>query len=317
MPPGTAKTGGAAASYHSVLHFHRPPRPRRGRATHVLLPVAFVVAIGLLVAPAGPAVAPILAVARSAAVAVETPDLSPAAAEASLATLINADRAAVGLPPLRLDPRLSAIAHERSASMAAARQLSHVQSDGRDVVDLIRAAGIAWYSVGETIGWNTYPTLRDSTRVVNQGWLGSAEHVAIIRSPDYNYFGIGLGLSASGDRYWTAIFLRGPDRTPPWARMLRPIAGGLATLASGQQVRLVTWSWTGDDTPLATLRSGLRSFEVQRRVDGGAWVSVWTSTSRRSWSSSVWVGHRVQVRVRARDNAGNVSGWTTPVGLSA
>ena len=317
MPAGTTKTDCGATSYHSALHLDRPTRPGRGGAAHLPLLVAFVTAIGLLVAPAGPAVAPILAVARSAAIAADLPDLSPAAAEASLATLINADRAAVGLPPLRLDVRLSAIAHERSASMAAARQLSHSQSDGRDVVDLIRAAGIAWYSVGETIGWNTYPTLRSSTTVVNQGWLGSSEHVAIIRSSDYNYFGIGLGMTASGDRYWTAIFLRGPDRTPPWAKMLRPIAGGLATLASGRQVRLVTWSWTGDDTPLATLRSGLRSFEVQRRVDSGAWVSVWTSTSRRAWSSSVWVGHRVQVRVRARDRAGNVGHWTTAVGLSA
>jgi hypothetical protein len=99
--------------------------------------------------------------------------------------------------------------------------------------------------------------------------------------------------------------------------MLAPAPGSYAILASRRTVRLVTWTWAGNDSPLATLMSGLRSFEVQRRVDGGAWVSVWTSTMRRSWSTSVGLGHRVQVRVRARDRAGNVGPWSSAVGLSA
>jgi uncharacterized protein YkwD len=284
----------------------------------LLAPLAFaiVIALGALVAAAGPSAQPALAAAQPVAAISGAADLSPAAAESSLVLMINADRAAVGLRPLRLDARLSAIARERSASMAASGQLSHVQSDGRTVVDMIRADGIAWYGVGETIGWNTYPSLRDSTNVVNKGWLSSPEHAAIIRSTTYNYLGVGLGLTAHGDRYWTAIFLRGPDRTAPWAKMLAPTAGSYAALASRSQVRLVTWSWTGDDRPLAVLTSGLRSFEVQRRIDGGSWVSVRTSTTSRLWSSSVGVGHRVQIRVRARDRAGNVGGWSSPVSFS-
>jgi hypothetical protein len=201
--------------------------------------------------------------------------------------------------------------------MAASGQLSHVQADGRTAVDLVRAAGIAWYAVGETIGWNNYPGLASSLNVVNTGWLSSPEHAAIIRSTDYNYLGVGLAVTARGDRYWTVIFLRGPDRTPPWAKMLAPAPGSYAILASRRTVRLVTWTWTGNDSPLATLMSGLRSFEVQRRVDGGAWASVWTSTTRRSWSTSVGLGHRVQVRVRGCDRAGNVGPWSSAVGLSA
>jgi hypothetical protein len=247
----------------------------------------------------------------------EAADMSPATAEMTLVAMINADRAAVGLPALRLDARLSAIAHERSASMAAAGQLSHVQSDGRTMVDLITANGISWYAVGETIGWNDYPKLGDSTRVVNQGWMTSAEHTAIIRSTAYNYFGLGLGITATGDRYWTAIFLRGPDRTPPWATMQAPATGSLITLASLGRARQVTWSWAGDDRPLAALTAGLRSFDVQRQVDGGAWVFIRTSTSTRSWSSSVAVGHRIAIRVRARDRAGNVGTWSSPMSVSA
>jgi uncharacterized protein YkwD len=299
------------------LHKNPLTRSTSHRVDRAPLVFAIVIAFAALVAPAGPAVRPSLAAARPPTMVAGPADLSAATVESSLAAMINADRAAVGLLPLRLDSRLSAIAHERSASMAAAGQLSHIQSDGQTMVDLVRAAGITWYSLGETIGWNNYPSLSASTRVVNQGWMTSPEHVAIIRSTAFNYFGVGLSTTASGDRYWTAIFLRGPDRTAPSATMGAPMSGSYVTLASRSQVRLVTWSWTGTDLQLAVLTSGLRSFEVQRRIDGGAWVSIWTSTTRRSWSTSVSVGQRVQVRVRARDNAGNVGAWSSAVGSSA
>ena len=124
--------------------------------------------------PAGPAAIPVLAAAQPAPVPVAiTATLTVATAEASLVAQVNADRAAVGLAALRVDPRLSAIARERSGSMAASGQLSHVQPDGRTAVDLIRAAGIASYAVGETIGWNNYPGLASSLNVVNTGWLSS------------------------------------------------------------------------------------------------------------------------------------------------
>ena len=291
-------------------------RPTHGGARPALL--AFVLAAAMLGIPAGTAAIPVLAAAQPAAAPVASPaTLTVPAAEARLVAQVNADRAAVGLAALRVDSRLSAIARERSGAMAAAGQLSHVQPDGRTALDLVRAAGITWYAVGETIGWNNYPGLASSLNVVNAGWLSSPEHVAIIRSTDYNYLGVGLAVTAGGDRYWTVIFLRGPDRTAPWAKMLAPAPGSYMILASRRTVRLVTWTWTGNDSPLAALMSGLRSFEVQRRVDGGAWVSVWTSTTRQSWSTSVGLGHRVQVRVRARDKAGNVGPWSSAVGLSA
>jgi hypothetical protein len=99
--------------------------------------------------------------------------------------------------------------------------------------------------------------------------------------------------------------------------MAVPATGSVITLASRGQGRQVTWSWDGADRPLAALTAGLRSFDVQRRVDGGAWVFVRTSTTSQTWSSSVAVGHRVSVRVRARDRAGNVGSWSSPVSVSA
>ena len=301
------------------MHPNRLTRTAHNRASCAPIAFAVVIALGVLVAPAGPVAGPANAAPRPAAagdVRVSGDDLSQASAVASLVTMINDDRAALGLPPLQIDARLSAIAEERSASMTAAGQLSHVQADGRTMVDLVNADRIRWYALGETIGWNNYPGLDESTNVVNQGWLDSPEHAAILGSTTYNYFGVGLGVTAGGDRYWTAIFLRGPDRTAPWAKMLAPAASSDVTLASRRRARVVTWSWTGDDRPLAELTSGLRSFEVQQRIDGGPWVTVRTSIAARHWSSSVGIGRLVEVRVRARDRAGNVGSWTSPVHFS-
>ena len=314
-----SETGGGPASYHLGLHANRFTLLTRPWGALAPLAFALVIAVGVLGAPTGPATRPALAAAQAAAVqpaVAGAADVSLAAAESDLVSMINADRAEAGLRPLRVDARLSAIAGERSASLAAAGRLSHVQSDGRTMVDLIHANGITWSAAGETIGWNNSFTLRSSTSVVNRAWMNSPEHAAIICSTAYNYVGVSLSRTARGISYWAAIFLRGPDRTAPWAKMVAPTAGSYDTLSSGRGVRNVTWNWTGDDRPLAVLTSGLRSFEIQRQIDDGAWVSIGSWTTHRRWSSSVWVGHRFSVRVRARDKAGNVGDWSSPMSFN-
>ena len=70
---------------------------------------------------------PALAAVQPAANPVaSTATLTVSTAEASLVATVNADRAAVGLAGLLVDLRLSAIARERSASMAR-RRASHVE----------------------------------------------------------------------------------------------------------------------------------------------------------------------------------------------
>ena len=70
----------------------------------------------------------------------------------------------------------------------------------------------------------------------------------------------------------------------------------------------VTIRWSGADRRLQVLTSGLRYFQVQRRRVGGAWYSwpVTTATHRTvTWSKA----HDHEVRVRARDRAGNWGPW--------
>jgi uncharacterized protein YkwD len=227
------------------------------------------------------------------------------AQEAQMLSFLNADRAEVGLVPVRVDSRLMAIARARSADMIAKDYFSHTQPDGRNVFDIIAASGIAWYGAGEIIAWNNYP-MDVTASTANHQWMNSPGHHAIVVSADFNYVGVGLAVDGTtGKKMWTAVYMKGPDRTGARASIARPSLGG-GTITT----RRVTLSWTGSDVRLQVLTAGLGSFVLQRKVDGGRWRTITTTTSRYR-RLSVLKGHVTQFRVAARDRAGNRGAWST------
>jgi uncharacterized protein YkwD len=229
-------------------------------------------------------------------------------AESAMVAALNADRKAVGLIALQVDTRLMAIARARSVDMATKNYFSHTQPDGRNAFDLISAAKITWYSAGEIIAWNNYPTLETSVQAANSQWLNSPGHKKLIVSTSFNYVGVGLAVdAASGKKYWTAVFIKGPDRTGARATTAAPSV----TSGSTASTKKVTVSWSGADVPLQVLTSGFHSYKVQRRVDGGAWTTVWSSTTTRSMTLQLTLNHTYQFRVAARDKAGNWGSWST------
>jgi uncharacterized protein YkwD len=235
-------------------------------------------------------------------------ELTVAQAELQMVDVLNADRKSAGLVALRTDSRLMTIARNRSNDMAAKNYFSHTQPDGRNVFDLIGAAKIAWYGAGEIIAWNNYPTLATSIQAANNGWLGSSGHRPLIMSASYNYIGVGLALQpATGKKYWTAVFLKGPDRTGAKATTAAPTVASGSTAAT----KKVTVAWSGGDVPLQVLTSGFHSYQVQRRTDGGAWGTVWASTTNRSLTLQLATNHTYEFRVAARDKAGNWGAWST------
>ena len=234
-------------------------------------------------------------------------ELTVAQAEAEVLRLINADRAAAGLVPVRVDRRLMSIARARSVDMATKHYFSHQAPNGRDVFDAIVATGMTWYRAGEIIAWNNYPGYATSAAGANSGWLGSPPHRDIIVSGLFNYVGVGVALQAStGKKYWTAVFLKGPDRTAAWAKQRAP----RVTAGTRAGRRTITLRWTGADVRLQVLTAGLRTFQVQRRVDGGSWRTVaWTRNTALRLSQSR--GHRYGYRVRGIDRVGNRGSWST------
>jgi uncharacterized protein YkwD len=245
------------------------------------------------------------------AVAADTADLSETAlhsAERRAALLTNKRRTDRGLVQLRWDDRLSALARDRAEYMARTGEFSHTQADGTNVFDMIEDSSIRWYGAGEILAWNTAAALEYSAEFAVQGWMASPGHRAIVLSAGYNYVGFGLAISpTTGKRYWAGVYLKGPDRTGSYAR----IRTWSKSYVDRRYAR-VTLRWSGADTRLQVLTSGLRYFQVQRRRDGGYWYDYGTTTAtslRTRWLR----GHRYELRVRSRDRAGNWSAWVTKV----
>jgi uncharacterized protein YkwD len=259
--------------------------PRRLRSSLVLVAL---LAVGI----AGPAhVVATEAAPTSAAIS---------AAEQAMVVALNKDRTAVGLVPVRVDDRLMAIARARSADMVAKNYFGHTQPDGRNVFDILSQQGITWYGAGEIIAWNTWP-MDGTTSAANQQWMTSSSHHAIIVSTDYNYVGVGLAVDSTGKKLWTAVFIKGPDRTGARASQTAPkVMAGTTSITRKARI-----TWTGADVRLQVLTAGLRSFIVERRIDGVAWKTIWSSTSLTAATFTVNLGHRYEFRVTAVDNRGN------------
>jgi uncharacterized protein YkwD len=244
------------------------------------------------------------------AIATAAITVSPAtitAEEAQMVRLLNADRTAVGLITVKVDTRLMAIARARSADMVAKHYFSHLQPDGRNLFDILTASHITWYSGGEIIASNNYP-MDVTASTANRQWMNSASHKAIILSTNFNYVGVGLAVDPmTGKKIWTAVYLKGPDRTGARSSLAQPTVTSGSTATS----RRVTLSWTGSDVRLQVLTSGLRSFVVQRKIDAASWTTLASATTYRTMALSISTGHLDQFRVAARDRAGNLGAWST------
>jgi uncharacterized protein YkwD len=263
-------------------------------------------AIGLLALVATAMVAPLSAAAGTTVAAPTAAQIS--SAEAAVLSLLNKDRTAAGLVPVRADPRLMAIARARSADMATKGYFSHTQPDGRNVFDILSAEHVAWYNAGEIIAWNNY-SMDLTAAIANSQWMNSPGHHAIIVSTDFNYVGVGLAVDpATGKKLWTAVFIKGPDRTPAVAASSRSLGSWTTTTTRTAKV-----SWSGYDPRLQVLTAGLRSFTLQIRTDGGAWRTVYSSTTGTAWSFRAWKGHHYDIRVSPLDRAGNRGSWVTSV----
>ncbi|GAC1437089.1 MAG: hypothetical protein NVSMB51_09990 [Solirubrobacteraceae bacterium] len=118
-----------------------------------------------------------------------------AAISASLLCLINQQRAADGLPPLRTDARLAAAARRQTMQMLAGHFFDHTSPAGltmqRRIIDAgyVRASG-SW-TLGENLIWASGALATPAALV--RGWMRSPEHRANIVG-SYRETGLGVSL---------------------------------------------------------------------------------------------------------------------------
>ncbi len=123
---------------------------------------------------------------------------------AQLASAINAQRVAAGLPALRIDARLVSIASTRSANMVRYDYFDHY-GPGGGAFELMRAAGIHFLWAGENLARNNYPT-GQAVSVAIQALMASPTHRSNILQTHFTLLGVGLATDANGMLYFTMVF---------------------------------------------------------------------------------------------------------------
>jgi uncharacterized protein YkwD len=215
----------------------------------------------------------------------------------TLLTMINSDRLAVGLRPLRLDTRLAMLAAERAGSMAGTGQLSH----GQEIAAAERAVDVQPYFAGEAIGETTASWGTPAAQYIYNLWRGSPEHWGLITSSSFNYIGVGVSYrSDTGQTFASLVFAEAPDSS-------RPIA---SITGAGRSGSTLVFTWSGRDGLLQTHTAGLRDFVIDYRVDNGPWKTIRSGTTATSITlTNRPSGHVYTVAVQARDRHMNASTW--------
>ena len=101
----------------------------------------------------------------------------------------NAERAASGLPPLTLDPRLSDAAQRHAEDMLQRSYYSHFSPDGRAPADRVRRSGYAARLVAENIARGPF-----TVDEVMDNWLASQEHRRNLLHPGFTQLGVGVAV---------------------------------------------------------------------------------------------------------------------------
>jgi NitT/TauT family transport system substrate-binding protein len=91
------------------------------------------------------------------------------------------------------------------------------------------------------------------------------------------------------------------------------LTGPTVKLSKTRKGNSVTVSWKGTDVPgardVTDVSSGVKNYDLATRVGNGAWRTRIAGSSATSFKLNVKQGEKAQVRVRARDKAGNTGRW--------
>jgi uncharacterized protein YkwD len=109
----------------------------------------------------------------------------------AIVAAMNRERAAYGLPPLRLNSKLSLAAQDRITDMFDQRYFAHVAPDGTQPFVWLARHGYAYRTAGENlaVGYGT------AGRVVG-GWMNSPGHRANILGSGFDEVGVAIASGA-------------------------------------------------------------------------------------------------------------------------
>lgn len=128
-----------------------------------------------------------------------------------LTTLANSDRAARGLPELRVNPLLEEAAKMKAEDMAAKEYFAHTSPEGLTPWVWISRAGYAYVHAGENLAVNF-----SESESVAHAWMNSPGHRDNILNPNYTEMGIATaeGVYKGKETVFVVQMFGAPARAP-------------------------------------------------------------------------------------------------------
>lgn len=127
---------------------------------------------------------------------------SVSAQEQKALKLLNADRAANGLPALTLDAELSRLARLKSTDMRDNGYFAHESPTYGRAAEMLRHFGYSFNAVGENIAHHANVDKSEAA------FMSSDGHRRNILSASWTKVGIGIALDRNGFVYLTQLFVR-------------------------------------------------------------------------------------------------------------
>jgi uncharacterized protein YkwD len=115
--------------------------------------------------------------------------------------LVNEARAAKGLAPLTLDPKLVQVAAGHSTQMAGKAKMAHDGIGDGAPHDRIIAAAPKAARTAENVAMG-----QQTPAEVMQGWMDSPPHRKNILDPKLTRIGVEVVTGPDGRPYWTQVF---------------------------------------------------------------------------------------------------------------
>lgn len=108
------------------------------------------------------------------------------AVEKKMLTMVNAERAKVGAPALKMEAKITAVARAHSRDMFMRRYFSHYTPEGTDAGDRLSDGGVNYTVAGENLAYSP------DVETAHTGLMNSPEHKKNILDPQFERIGIGI-----------------------------------------------------------------------------------------------------------------------------
>ncbi|MDF2569715.1 MAG: SCP-like extracellular [Sporomusa sp.] len=130
-----------------------------------------------------------------------TPTSGLTADESKAFQLLNADRAANGLPALKVNMSLVRLAENYAQDMINRKYFSHYNPEGQSPFDRMKQAGISYRYAGENLAINSDVTAAE------KAFMNSSGHRANILNSNYTEVGVGVRRDSAGSVYVVQEFI--------------------------------------------------------------------------------------------------------------